>query len=955
MRALAFIIFISFTLFSFSQDDASFQYKVINTSNGLNTNNVNDCITDSRGFLWIATDFGLTRFANQNSIHFVVDEATGKSFSNRTRLLIKDSILYVCGRPGFYKINIYDLKMSKIDIDFNYDDMVFYKNQIILSTREGFLLFFDTGSQHLKKINTGYGFLIDILVNGDDLFCLSLDKGCLYYDLKTNNLIKTIILHPFSFTDKMFFTSKKDVLLFNQNNIKRFDNVRKEFMIIPNSEKNITGYDEGPGHKTYFITNFSNLYFKDSNNLKKIIYPPVDKNTELKNIKVDPNGEVYVISNQGLIIFKRIIPFNILKTFNDNKSHVRRSIFEDTLRKRILFFSYDKLSIYNYLDQTYVNKEFLLYTHTAIQQNDGLILATEGSTINSLNLSDFSSKRLFIKEYRPLQFISFEKTIDGQYLLGTLDGLYTTNDFSNGIKKIALKIGSTDFSSMTIKAISVTKNNQIWIGGDQGIFVLNKNFKILKRYSTASIKDHKLPTNEVNCFYQSNDGIYAGLDGELVYIGFADAKATYLYSSVFGKSTNRIVSIAEDDRHDIWFSTYQGVFRFNKETGTFHSFHAPLYFTNDEFNRSSALKASNGKLYFGNIAEYIEINPDNYREKITASSLEFNSLKIFGESTLQQYYNIKNGDIIALPVEGSSVDLTFSLNDPINVDRFNYQYRLLNLDQEWLNLGKRSSVQLFSVPAGEHDLQIRAIGEDGYTSNILKMKLHVPVVFYKTTWFIVSLILGIGIIVFFIYWNRVKGLKKMLQLRKDIAYDLHDSVGTVLTKSIYSVQSILDESPIKDKRLQKVIDYNRQIHLNFRDVLWSMDASTDQILNLFDRIYEIGNTAVENTPFIFKLKKEKIRIDFSVSKRKKREILLITREAINNILKHSTGDIILFEFAELGNKIKLTISDNGQNNDDKIEYEGGMGLKSIQMRVKKFGGTISIEKRSDGFAIDIIL
>jgi hypothetical protein len=183
MRALAFIIFISFTLFSFSQDDASFQYKVINTSNGLNTNNVNDCITDSRGFLWIATDFGLTRFANQNSIHFVVDEATGKSFSNRTRLLIKDSILYVCGRPGFYKINIYDLKMSKIDIDFNYDDMVFYKNQIILSTREGFLLFFDTGSQHLKKINTGYGFLIDILVNGDDLFCLSLDKGGLYYDL----------------------------------------------------------------------------------------------------------------------------------------------------------------------------------------------------------------------------------------------------------------------------------------------------------------------------------------------------------------------------------------------------------------------------------------------------------------------------------------------------------------------------------------------------------------------------------------------------------------------------------------------------------------------------------------------------------------------------------------------------------------------------------------------------
>jgi two-component sensor histidine kinase len=340
---------------------------------------------------------------------------------------------------------------------------------------------------------------------------------------------------------------------------------------------------------------------------------------------------------------------------------------------------------------------------------------------------------------------------------------------------------------------------------------------------------------------------------------------------------------------------------------------------------------------------------------LSIPQLHFNIIKIFSSNKNEKVrYDVGNNDSLYLPVEGSSIESSYSINDLFNSENTKYQYRIQNLSQDWIDLSNRSSLQLFSLPAGKYNLQIKASGYDGYSSEILQLFIFVPAVFYKTLWFFLLVIFLIVIIGVGIYWIRVNNLKQRLRFRKELSNDLHDTVGTAVTKSIYAAQSILDETNEHDKRLQQIIDYGRQIHTNFRDVIWSLDSKTDEIVNLFDRINEIGNNAVENSQFDFLIKKEGIDERRQLTNLQKREILLISRECIHNAIKHSNGNLIVFEFSMQNEHLHLRISDDGINQDEELDFKG-MGLSSIMLRVKKMHGSVTFSKNVNGFVINLYL
>lgn len=938
-----------------AQSDMHFQYTVLNNKNGLNTNNINDCIRDKRGFLWMATDFGITRYSGQNSIHFSMVEQTGKSIGPLTKLLVTDSIIYASGSAGLYEINPNTCSISKVDLkgDVFINDMVFYRDWIILGSKEGSLLFFQPCTRKVDIIKLDGGIPINLLVHRDKLFTLMLYKGgCTIYNLITRRVSNVIRISPIYYSDKLLLSKSREVLLCNKDLIRRFDEQKNAF--VPYSTYTmVTAYKEMAEDQVFFVKDFHKFFVQKQNEPPLQLYPPVDKSAEFKKIKGDLNNDLYLVSNHGVIIIRKYIPFTILNVFKDNEVHVQRAIYEDTLRKQILFFAYDKLSVYDQQLKTFTPRSCLLTTHAVTPFQHKLLLATEASTLYDLDLTTYTNRKLFRNENPALQFLSVAHTSSGTYLLGSMDGLFQIKEPFDGIKPVSLIYQGKDYSKMVIKAIWVQKD-QIWIGGNLGILVLNQNFQVIKRYARNAGATASLPNDEVNCFYATKLGMYVGLDGELAFIPFDGSSVKFYYSSVYGRSTNRIVSIVEDAFQDIWFATFRGVYRLNPLNGSIRGFHAPLYFTNDEFNRSSSLSARSGKLYFGNIAEFVEIDPSLYRDSISPSLFQFNAAKIYSQDKQLIKYDLKDFDKIEFPLEGSSLDISYLLTDPVNLDQVSYQYRLVKFNDEWIDLGNKTALQLFSLSGGEHHLQIRAVGTGVIGSTILNLTLVVPVVFYKTIWFYIVWIIILLLLGFIFYFIRVRNLQRMIQFRKEISNELHDTVGTTVTKSIYTAQSLLQEKK-DDERVQRIIDYGRQINANFRDVLWSMEKKTDAIINLFDRISEIGNQAVANTNFDFQMIKENISADHALSVRQKRDLLMITREAIHNALKHSNGNLISFHFSVKDKKLHVKISDNGTNANTEISYSG-MGLESMKLRAQKMGATsISFKKQEQGFEVYLIV
>lgn len=943
-------------LFSFaSAKEPHFQYYVINISNGLNTNNINDCIKDRRGFLWMATDFGLTRYAGQQSIHFSTDPSTGKPFGHFLKLLVTDSVIYAAGTEGLYAIDPLHCGIRKLNLHNNEVilDMVFYKDQLIVGTKDGKIIFYQPKTQKIETVALAERTILNLLVKNNLLFCLNLHFGSVVLDLQTKKVVSTEMLRPYYYTDKLYLSHEGEVLMSNRGFLKKFNEQTWRFEATSDL-KNTTGYKELADKSIFFITDFHQLNFRDKEKRVYTLSPPIDKSTEYKKIKGDLNGDIYVISNQGVLIIRKVVPFTVMNVFGDDHVHVQRAIYEDTIHKRLLFFSYDKLGIYDQKQKKWGVKSLPASTHTVIENGNDLLLVTEGSTLQKLDLKQLKNTLLFINERPALQFISVARTFDGTLLLGSLDGLFKTKDPTKGIEHIPLIHKGVDYSKMQVKALWVNAD-KIWVGGNSGIFVLDKSFNIVEQYASSATGNRYLPVNEVNCFFAVKNGLYVGLDGELAFVPFNGAAPVLYYSPIYGKSNNRIVTILEDSFQDIWFSSYKGVFRLTPQSGAIRSFHAPIYFSNDEFNRSSSLKARNGKLYFGNISEYVEIDPANYLDTTKTSSFQFNLCRIFsnGQKELIRY-DVNNGDTVRLPLEGASIDISYRLHDPINYGQHSYQYRLVGINNDWLDLGNRTSLQLFSLPAGTYKLEIMAIGDDGFVSKPLVMNIEVPAIFYKTVWFIslaILFMLGLGGI---FYWIRVRNLRRLLKFRKEISNELHDSVGTTVTKSIYMAESLLRESEHQDKRLQQIIDYGRQINANFRDVLWSLERKTDPIVNLFDRINEIGQQAVSHTPFDFQMIKEHVDENFPLQIRQKRDLLMISREAIHNALKHSNGQFITFHFFIQQQKLHLKITDNGKHSDTTI-HSTGMGLESMRLRAQKMGAVISFTKREDGFEVYLII
>ncbi len=85
----------------------------------------------------------------------------------------------------------------------------------------------------------------------------------------------------------------------------------------------------------------------------------------------------------------------------------------------------------------------------------------------------------------------------------------------------------------------------------------------------------------------------------------------------------------------------------------------------------------------------------------------------------------------------------------------------------------------------------------------------------------------------------------------------------------------------------------------------------------------------------------------------RRELLLIFKECINNIAKHSNCTSVDVIFQQRGDCLRLIIADNGKGI-DLAAMQNGNGLGSMRQRARKLGGTLEI-KSVNGYGTTISL
>ena len=552
----------------------------------------------------------------------------------------------------------------------------------------------------------------------------------------------------------------------------------------------------------------------------------------------------------------------------------------------------------------------------------------------------------------------------------------------------------TDFEAFDINFQSVRSiyedrdKNEFWIATyNDGLFRLHSDG--YDQYDTSNV----LPNNTVMDIKQDENGTiwlatYGGvvkyLDGEFETITIAD-----------GLPSNGVIQIFIDHLGEKWFSTFNGPVRYRNDSverlirsdqvetifyftiqdredrywiGTnrglylfrkdeFYASETELErmlsyrtFTNsqgliaNELNAGGSFLASDGTIWLGTVEGLSRFFPDRVERNEAAPGLEFESLSISGRDVVpgREYRLTHDYNFLQATVTG----LTFEAPDQII-----YRHRLQGLDDEW-TITRENEIRYPGLPSGDYSLQVRAYNADGAESvKTLEFAFTVLPPFYFQWWFILLATASFtGLILFIIHYNRVSKQVEIEKMRVQIASDLHDDVGSSLTELALQTDFLQAGEISNEMRdtLKQLGEQSRKIVTSLDDIVWSIDARNDTAGDLTDRMQDYVNQVFSNNRCEVIYHFDDLKMDEKLPVQAKENIYLIFKEAVNNIIKHSNATRAQIRFSFDGNRFNLKVEDNGTGS-DKLR-KSGQGLRNMQMRADRIGADLNIEN-SNGFTV----
>ena len=180
-------------------------------------------------------------------------------------------------------------------------------------------------------------------------------------------------------------------------------------------------------------------------------------------------------------------------------------------------------------------------------------------------------------------------------------------------------------------------------------------------------------------------------------------------------------------------------------------------------------------------------------------------------------------------------------------------------------------------------------------------------------------------------------------LRKNIASDLHDDIGSSLSSiDINSRIALIKDDPGKMKeQLEKIRSQARKTMDSMSDIVWSLNPRYDNFENILIRMKQFSSELCEpqHIALHFNIPQKIDSIKLATDQRK--NIFLIFKEAVNNVVKYSKSNTLNITITHTNHSLCMKISDDGIGFDPN-SIKTGNGLKNMTERAKNINAALSV-------------
>lgn len=960
-------------------------FKNLGLKEGLSNGFVNDMIIDGQGFIWAATESGLTRIAGtkctifkNNNSNIDNDGIVGLYYnkeSNSIWILFKNGHIDVfdCKTQQFIHFTQKIPKKSVADIKGAADGgiwIAYYDGTIQHYTPKN-QKFSTISNKRLPNIKYGIRSITD---DGNDHLYIGLRiEGLYVYNLRTQ---------------------KTKYFRHNPNDPQSLpgDNVRS---ICIDHAKNIwVGTNLGLGLLDPFTGKFK-VFKHIANNPASLAGDNIHQIIEMNDRTLWIASDIGGISVLDLNLYKNPLTEE-LKFSQITKEN---SGLSSNNNRRIIQDSFGNIWIANYsmgidfIAKSAASINTLQYMGKALEEVTGLYcdhqgnlwigqdnlmsLYQNGKLMQTWNFSSYlsnSSSSIYVFEEDKkgniwcgtsdngvLKFnphthsftrINYAQNLDvhalcenaqGKMWVGTEAGIFSVeNDKINKEQELNRQMGK---NPTIIYSIKEDNYGQIWIGTlDRGVFVFSKQMKLIVHLTEKNL----LATNTINHIIKDADGgIWMATMRGLAYVqNPLQPGAIKNYNERYGIKDSHIRAISQDKQGNIWVSMFSGIACLNIHKQRFYNYDYESGIPTSNFVEASAVTTPDGTIYFGSPGGICFFNPQQLTEPKAVSPIQIINCERVGKLSDQfasRLISPNKEGIICLSHDDNTFKINFTIKDFSQEGNVEYSYMMKGLDDQWYETEGDNEVTFRNLKPGDYTFIIRAKlkNQDWEDASTAEMKVVVNPPLWLTWWAKLCYVLLImGILGYFF-----RSYQKQLLLRNSLVQEKWESkqrqqvneerlrfftnitheLRTPLTLILGPLEDLMEDKEIAERVHHKI---------------GCIHASAERLLNLINDILEFRKTQTQNR----KLTVAKANLGAFVREIGVRFKDLNQNSRLNIRLNIKTGVPELYFDSEVIN----TVINNLMSNAIKYTPEGSITL-SLTMPEDN---TVAIAVEDTGYGID---
>ncbi|MBL8168670.1 MAG: hypothetical protein JNJ50_10980 [Acidobacteria bacterium] len=416
------------------------------------------------------------------------------------------------------------------------------------------------------------------------------------------------------------------------------------------------------------------------------------------------------------------------------------------------------------------------------------------------------------------------------------------------------------------------------------------------------------------------------------------------YTAADGLPSGQIITINEDDDGNHWFGTIRGLYRQSEKTGRFN----PVSFGENLLSSAVSYlnKDQSGHLWASVMGAVIRINPRLLPRPAPQVPVYFNRVSLAGEPLALGETGAVNLSPPALAAGQNNLEIEFVSPNFRDETAVRYQHKLEGVDSDWSAPGNAREVNYARLAAGSYTFLVRAVGDAGEVSAepaSLRFTILRPV--WQRWWFVLVSLIGLGAIGYGLHRYRLTQLLRVERVRTRIARDLHDDVGAGLSQiSLLSevIQRRASDDTAIAEPLSAIAGTSRELVDTMSDIVWTNNPRFDHLGDLVHRMRRFASELLTARGIRLQTDFPANDGDLPLEPETRRQIYLIFKEASNNLARHSGCDEANISLHVTDGWLHLRIADNGCGFDLSSTAEGN-GLRSLRARAESIGGNIEVD------------